>query len=177
VDNHHQPTERYPLNPNGSPLGLTALTTTTGRVTIMMPHPERVFRSACMSWAPTSWAKTAVDETLLQRTCLGRVVVYSEPPMNEFAASGWTVTKTSITPAVIEDLRATAFSADGPGQRCRVDRPAVRDAALSLRRELIDVGFLPSSAVALQAIAFDENPTTNWKVTWHQDVMFPFPNP
>ena len=55
VDNHHAPTEHYPLNPNGSPFGLTALTTTTGRVTIMMPHPERVFRSACMSWAPADW--------------------------------------------------------------------------------------------------------------------------
>jgi phosphoribosylformylglycinamidine synthase len=57
VDNHHQPTERYPLNPNGSPLGLTALTTTSGRVTIMMPHPERVFRSACMSWTPKTWSE------------------------------------------------------------------------------------------------------------------------
>ncbi len=55
VDNHHQTTENYPLNPNGSPYGLTALTTTTGRVTIMMPHPERVFRSACMSWHPADW--------------------------------------------------------------------------------------------------------------------------
>ncbi|MCF3649742.1 phosphoribosylformylglycinamidine synthase [Synoicihabitans lomoniglobus] len=54
-DNHHAPTETYPLNPNGSPLGMTALTTTTGRVTIMMPHPERVFRSRCMSWAPSEW--------------------------------------------------------------------------------------------------------------------------
>jgi phosphoribosylformylglycinamidine synthase len=57
VNNHHQPTERYPLNPNGSPLGLTALTTTSGRVTIMMPHPERVFRSACMSWRPKTWSE------------------------------------------------------------------------------------------------------------------------
>jgi len=55
VDNHHAMTEHYPLNPNGSPLGMTALTTTTGRVTIMMPHPERVFRSACMSWTPRDW--------------------------------------------------------------------------------------------------------------------------
>jgi phosphoribosylformylglycinamidine synthase len=55
VDNHHQPTELYPLNPNGSPCGMTALTTTTGRVTIMMPHPERIFRSACMSWSPQDW--------------------------------------------------------------------------------------------------------------------------
>ncbi|MDB6092906.1 MAG: purL [Verrucomicrobia bacterium] len=50
-------TEKYPLNPNGSPLGMTALTTTTGRTTIMMPHPERVFRSACMSWAPKTWGE------------------------------------------------------------------------------------------------------------------------
>jgi phosphoribosylformylglycinamidine synthase len=50
-------TELYPLNPNGSPCGMTALTTTTGRVTIMMPHPERVFRSACMSWSPREWGE------------------------------------------------------------------------------------------------------------------------
>ncbi|WP_414662104.1 phosphoribosylformylglycinamidine synthase [Horticoccus sp. 23ND18S-11] len=57
VDNHHRVTEQYPLNPNGSPLGMTALTTTTGRVTIMMPHPERVFRTAAMSWAPSTWGE------------------------------------------------------------------------------------------------------------------------
>ncbi|MDP3068656.1 MAG: phosphoribosylformylglycinamidine synthase [Opitutaceae bacterium] len=57
VDNHHHSTEHYPLNPNGSPFGLTALTTTTGRVTIMMPHPERVFRSSCMSWSPREWGE------------------------------------------------------------------------------------------------------------------------
>ncbi|MEO5960672.1 MAG: phosphoribosylformylglycinamidine synthase subunit PurQ, partial [Opitutaceae bacterium] len=48
-------TELYPLNPNGSPLGMTALTTATGRVTIMMPHPERVFRTVAMSWHPADW--------------------------------------------------------------------------------------------------------------------------
>jgi len=55
VDNHHAPTENYPLNPNGSPEGLTALTTRDGRVTIMMPHPERVFRTSSLSWAPADW--------------------------------------------------------------------------------------------------------------------------
>jgi phosphoribosylformylglycinamidine synthase len=50
-------TEQYPLNPNGSPLGMTALTTSSGRVTIMMPHPERVFRTAAMSWAPPEWGE------------------------------------------------------------------------------------------------------------------------
>ena len=57
VDNHHAITEQYPLNPNGSPFGMTALTTTTGRVTIMMPHPERVFRTAAMSWHPETWGE------------------------------------------------------------------------------------------------------------------------
>ncbi len=55
VNNKHEITQQYPLNPNGSPLGMTALTTTTGRVTIMMPHPERVHRSVCMSWSPKDW--------------------------------------------------------------------------------------------------------------------------
>jgi len=55
VDHAHQPTEIYPLNPNGSPHGITALTTTDGRVTIMMPHPERVHRTCSMSWAPADW--------------------------------------------------------------------------------------------------------------------------
>jgi phosphoribosylformylglycinamidine synthase len=50
VDHTGQPTERYPLNPNGSPGGLTAVTTADGRFTAMMPHPERVFRNVQMSW-------------------------------------------------------------------------------------------------------------------------------
>lgn len=52
VDHHGQPTERYPFNPNGSPGGITAVTTPDGRFTALMPHPERVFRSVQMSWAP-----------------------------------------------------------------------------------------------------------------------------
>ncbi|SUA48985.1 Phosphoribosylformylglycinamidine synthase [Oligella urethralis] len=48
-------TEAYPFNPNGSINGIAAVTTEDGRFTIMMPHPERVVRSAMMSWAPKSW--------------------------------------------------------------------------------------------------------------------------
>jgi phosphoribosylformylglycinamidine synthase len=55
VDNRHQVTEQYPLNANGSPFGMTAFTTTSGRVTILMPHPERVFRTVAMSWHPADW--------------------------------------------------------------------------------------------------------------------------
>ncbi len=50
IDHHGQPTETYPLNPNGSPGGLTAVTTADGRFTAMMPHAERVFRNVQMSW-------------------------------------------------------------------------------------------------------------------------------
>ncbi|MDZ4176432.1 MAG: phosphoribosylformylglycinamidine synthase, partial [Hydrogenophaga sp.] len=50
VDNHGTATEQYPFNPNGSPGGLTAVTTADGRFTAMMPHPERVFRNIQMSW-------------------------------------------------------------------------------------------------------------------------------
>lgn len=50
VDNHGQPTERYPFNPNGSLGGLTGVTTPDGRFTALMPHPERVFRNIQMSW-------------------------------------------------------------------------------------------------------------------------------
>jgi phosphoribosylformylglycinamidine synthase len=51
VDNQGAPTEAYPFNPNGSPGGLTAVTTADGRFTAMMPHPERVFRNIQMSWS------------------------------------------------------------------------------------------------------------------------------
>jgi phosphoribosylformylglycinamidine synthase len=52
VDNAGKVTERYPYNPNGSPQGITGLTTPDGRFTVVMPHPERVFRSVQMSWSP-----------------------------------------------------------------------------------------------------------------------------
>ncbi|WP_426417149.1 phosphoribosylformylglycinamidine synthase [Aestuariirhabdus sp. LZHN29] len=55
VDNYGNPTERYPANPNGSPEGIAGLSSIDGRVTIMMPHPERVYRTLQNSWAPDSW--------------------------------------------------------------------------------------------------------------------------
>ena len=57
VNNLHSPTEAYPLNPNGSPFGITSLTSEDGRSTILMPHPERVFRTAQFSWAPKDWGE------------------------------------------------------------------------------------------------------------------------
>ena len=62
VENNHgasTPTEVYPFNPNGSPQGLTGFTTTDGRFSIMMPHPERVFRAVQHSWRPDTWQEDA----------------------------------------------------------------------------------------------------------------------
>ncbi len=55
VDGHGTVATTYPANPNGSPAGIAALTTADGRCTIMMPHPERVFRTANLSWHPPEW--------------------------------------------------------------------------------------------------------------------------
>ena len=55
TDNYGKATEQYPLNPNGSPLGMNGFTTPDGRITIMMPHPERVFRAVTHSWKPADW--------------------------------------------------------------------------------------------------------------------------
>lgn len=59
VDNHGRATERFPLNPNGSPGGATGFTTTDGRATILMPHPERVHRTAQLSWHPREWGEAS----------------------------------------------------------------------------------------------------------------------
>ncbi len=59
VDHQGEPTERYPLNPNGSPQGITGFSSADGRVTIMMPHPERVFRRVQHSWHPSDWDEDA----------------------------------------------------------------------------------------------------------------------
>ena len=57
IDNFAKVTENYPANPNGSPNGITAITSRDGRATIMMPHPERVFRTVANSWHPNNWGE------------------------------------------------------------------------------------------------------------------------
>ncbi|MDO4682921.1 MAG: phosphoribosylformylglycinamidine synthase [Lautropia sp.] len=63
VDGAGKATEHYPLNPNGSPEGVTGFASADGRATIMMPHPERVFRLAQWSWKPRSLADTGLDHS------------------------------------------------------------------------------------------------------------------
>jgi phosphoribosylformylglycinamidine synthase len=57
VDNHGRIAQTYPFNPNGSPEGIAGLTTVDGRFTVMMPHPERIFRTLQMSWHPEGWGE------------------------------------------------------------------------------------------------------------------------
>ncbi|PWG61036.1 phosphoribosylformylglycinamidine synthase [Sediminicurvatus halobius] len=57
VDGRGRPAAHYPANPNGSPLGVTGFSSRDGRVTIMMPHPERVFRTVQHSWHPNEWGE------------------------------------------------------------------------------------------------------------------------
>jgi phosphoribosylformylglycinamidine synthase len=66
VDSDVKIASRYPANPNGSPAGLTGLTTNDGRVTIMMPHPERVFRAVQHSWKPDEWEENGSWMRLFQ---------------------------------------------------------------------------------------------------------------
>jgi phosphoribosylformylglycinamidine synthase len=66
VDHRGNPTEIYPLNPNGSPQGITGLTTPDGRFSIMMPHPERIFRSVQNSWHPREWQENGAWMRMFQ---------------------------------------------------------------------------------------------------------------
>ena len=62
VDHFGAVTQTYPRNPNGSPNGITAITSEDGRATILMPHPERVFRSVQLTWRPAASAENALGE-------------------------------------------------------------------------------------------------------------------
>ena len=63
VDNRGKIATTYPFNPNGSPDGLAGVTTADGRFTIMMPHPERIFRTVQMSWHPHGWGEKWGDDS------------------------------------------------------------------------------------------------------------------
>jgi phosphoribosylformylglycinamidine synthase len=66
INNRGAPAATYPANPNGSPGGITGVTTPDGRFTIMMPHPERVFRTVQMSWHPADWGEDSPWMTMFR---------------------------------------------------------------------------------------------------------------
>src|SRR5580700_2060025 len=92
-------------------------------------------------------------------------------PTLEF--DGYAVAGTNFDNETLCELRANVFEEGVAGVRCLLDNTLVRDVAVSLGRELIGAGILEEKAVVIQAIAFDKTTSANWKVTWHQDVMFP----
>lgn len=94
--------------------------------------------------------------------------------MSELLDQGWAVVPSNLPPDLLASLRDTLFSPDSAGTRCLLDHPAVRQTVRLLRTKLVSTALLPAGAVAIQAIAFDKNPATNWKVPWHQDLLFPF---
>jgi len=73
VDDQLAVTQRFPANPNGSPGGITGLCNRDGRITIMMPHPERVYRASQLSWSPLTWREDSGWMRLFRnaRTWLG----------------------------------------------------------------------------------------------------------
>ena len=92
----------------------------------------------------------------------------------DLARDGWGRLHAGLAEDLLENLRREAFADGMAGTRCLLDLPSVRAAAFEMKQPLITGGHLPASAVAIQAIAFDKTPGTNWKVAWHQDLMFPF---
>lgn len=90
---------------------------------------------------------------------------------------GYTFFKPDIAESMLAELRNNIFSASEAGTRCLLDEPVVRKVALEIKKSLVAAHILPTGAKTIQAIAFDKTPHTNWKVTWHQDVMFPFAEP
>jgi len=92
----------------------------------------------------------------------------------ELEEKGFLLISGGIPLEMLATLRERIFLDDRAGTRCLLDDPAVRETAGSLKRKLVEDGHLPETAVAIQAIAFDKTAATNWKVAWHQDLMFPF---
>jgi ectoine hydroxylase-related dioxygenase (phytanoyl-CoA dioxygenase family) len=87
------------------------------------------------------------------------------------------VLRLEVGEGALQELRDSVFRADRPGQRCLLDSDVVQATVRAVRDQLIARGTLRTGAVAIQAIAFDKTASQNWKVTWHQDVMFPFASP
>lgn len=87
---------------------------------------------------------------------------------------GWMNLTSGLDAGLLDHLRDAIFHPDRAGSRCLLDHPLVRETAIQVRTHLTTHGLLETESIAIQAIAFDKTPSTNWKVAWHQDLMFPF---
>ena len=90
--------------------------------------------------------------------------------------TGWALVSSGLEPSVLEDLRQSLFHKEAAGKRCLLDEPLVRQTARVLGQKLMAQKIL-TRTIAIQAIAFNKTAAKNWKVAWHQDLMFPFAKP
>lgn len=97
--------------------------------------------------------------------------------MSELERAGWERRRTSVDAGLRGELRRCIFHYDTAGTRCLLDVATVRQAVEILRTDAVREFNISPDAVAIQAIAFDKTEKTNWKVTWHQDLMFPLAKP
>lgn len=97
--------------------------------------------------------------------------------MNDLSEHGWTMMPSGLASELLATLRDTLFALELAGTRCLLDEPCVQETAKRLCSSLISAQILSPKATAIQAIAFDKTAATNWKVTWHQDLMFPLARP
>lgn len=87
---------------------------------------------------------------------------------------GWDLVTSRIPDAFLGTLQDSIFPTLGAGARCLLDQSAVAKIARNLIVQLAEDAVISKTSVAIQAIAFDKTAGTNWKVSWHQDLMFPF---
>ncbi len=87
---------------------------------------------------------------------------------------GWDLVSAQIPDATLDALGRSIFRKSAAGKRCLLDHPVVANTARILLRQLAEDAQIPEATIAIQAIAFDKTAGTNWKVAWHQDLMFPF---
>lgn len=93
--------------------------------------------------------------------------------MSNLAVDGWQIVQTRLSAKTLHTLRESLFTELLAGQRCQLDNPSVREIARELRLELVKKSLLPKPSLAIQAITFNKAFQKNWRVTWHQDLMFP----
>lgn len=99
------------------------------------------------------------------------MAITSPAELNE---AGIAFVSAQLPDAHLDALRESLFVVDAAGMRCLLDRPLVADTARILLRQLAAASLISADSVAIQAIAFDKTAKTNWKVAWHQDLLFPF---
>jgi ectoine hydroxylase-related dioxygenase (phytanoyl-CoA dioxygenase family) len=98
----------------------------------------------------------------------------AEVSVEDLRDHGFTSVRSLLPASALNAIQVHVFRDGEAGRRCLLDEPTVRGTVIRIREELARAHLLSTDSVAIQAIAFDKSPTANWKVTWHQDVMFPF---